>query len=78
MKEPYSIVGYVAERIDLVALLRITHPNIEDEPGEPWSAWYICFAWADKNGYKTARTGILLGWNVSQGRTVCYVIHNIL
>ncbi|KAL5264124.1 hypothetical protein ACHWQZ_G005265 [Mnemiopsis leidyi] len=57
VREPYSVVGYVAERIDLVSYLRLTHPCLEDEPDAPWSAWYICFAWADKNGYHTARTG---------------------
>ena len=62
MKEPYSIVGYIAERIDLIGLLRITHPNIEDEPDEPWSAWYVCYAWAEKNGFKTARTGEICEW----------------
>ncbi|XP_063676527.1 guanine nucleotide-binding protein-like 1 isoform X2 [Bolinopsis microptera] len=57
VKEPYSVVRYVAERIDLVSYLRIVHPCLEEEPQAPWTAWYICFAWADKNGYHTARTG---------------------
>ena len=57
VREPYSVVGYCAQRINLVSLLRITHPCYEDDPNMPWSAWYICFAWAEKNGYHTARTG---------------------
>jgi len=62
VKEPYSIVGYIAERVPLLDILRIVHPCQEDlehpdDPLPPWSAWYVCHAWAEKCGFLTARAG---------------------
>lgn len=38
LRDPYSGVRYLAERMDLVKLLRIQHPDDDDE----WSAVDIC------------------------------------
>lgn len=56
VREPYSVVGYLAQHIPLHTLLRLTHPN-ENAPGEcnKWSAYDICEAWALKRGFLTAR-----------------------
>lgn len=38
LREPYSVVMYMAERLNLVSLLRIQHP----ENDTTWSAMDIC------------------------------------
>lgn len=38
LREPYTAVKYIAERLDLVKLLHIQHPNDDEE----WSAMDIC------------------------------------
>uniref|UniRef100_UPI00358F01C5 guanine nucleotide-binding protein-like 1 n=1 Tax=Myxine glutinosa TaxID=7769 RepID=UPI00358F01C5 len=54
LQEPYTVVGYLAERVPIQTLLHLKHP--EDEAADPsWTAWDICEAWAEKRGYKTAR-----------------------
>ncbi|KAK7595468.1 hypothetical protein V9T40_013293 [Parthenolecanium corni] len=52
LRDPYSGVRYLAERMDLVKLLRIQHPDDDDE----WSAVDICDGWAKQKGFYTART----------------------
>ena len=54
MKEPYTSIGYLAERIPLVDLLQLTHPDgmiTQDTTINPmpeskgsvlWTAWDIC------------------------------------
>ena len=48
LREPYTTVGYLAERIPLTSLLKVTHPEAgerkEVEEREPprWSATDIC------------------------------------
>lgn len=41
VSEPYSVIKFLAERIDLVALLELKHPDNEKENPQ-WSAWDIC------------------------------------
>jgi len=53
LREPYSVVQFLAERIDLPYLLDLTLP--EDE--KVWTAYNMCEAWALKKGFLTARTG---------------------
>lgn len=58
VREPYSAVQYLAERVPLPQLLHIRHP--EDDKGDgtkeyPWSAFDICDAWAQKRGFLTAK-----------------------
>ncbi|XP_046682771.1 guanine nucleotide-binding protein-like 1 isoform X2 [Homalodisca vitripennis] len=55
LREPFSSVQYLAERVDLVHLLRIIHP----ESDTTWSAMDICDGWAQKRGFHTARTARL-------------------
>ena len=38
LREPYTTVKYLAERLDLVRVLRIQHPEDDEE----WSAMDIC------------------------------------
>lgn len=38
LREPFSAVQYLAERIDLPNLLKLQHPDQDDE----WSAMDIC------------------------------------
>ncbi|XP_063244876.1 guanine nucleotide-binding protein-like 1 [Bacillus rossius redtenbacheri] len=52
LREPYSSIRFLAERLNLPRMLAIRHPDNEDE----WSAIDICDGWAVKRGYCTART----------------------
>ena len=52
VREPYSVVGYLAARLDLPEILNIKL----DEEEESWSAYSICSAWAELRKYTTART----------------------
>lgn len=59
IQEPYTSVGYLAVRIPVQKLLKLKHPDAEQNPHSkeehPWRAWDICEAWAEKRGYKTAK-----------------------
>ncbi|KAJ8039385.1 Guanine nucleotide-binding protein-like 1 [Holothuria leucospilota] len=59
VREPYTPVGYLAQRIPLVRILKITHPDMDDSPASSsnpqWSAYDICDAWAEKRGFMTAK-----------------------
>lgn len=72
LREPYSSIQYLAERVDMVAKLKlkpadeIAHekPAINDGNYLPvkntqsqWSAWSICESWAAHRGFLTARSG---------------------
>ena len=52
VREPYTTVKFLAERIDLLKLLKLQHPDNDDT----WSAIDICDAWASKRNFITART----------------------
>ncbi|CAJ0924821.1 unnamed protein product [Ranitomeya imitator] len=52
IQEPYTSVGYLSCRIPVPRLLKLHHPDGQDQG---WTAWGICEAWADKRGYKTAK-----------------------
>lgn len=39
VKEPYSVVGYLAQYIPLVDVLSLNHP---DPPSSVWTPWDIC------------------------------------
>lgn len=52
VKEPYTTVKYLAERLDLPRVLNIQHQENDDS----WSAMDICDGWAAKRKYLTART----------------------
>ncbi|CAH2083344.1 unnamed protein product [Euphydryas editha] len=55
LREPYTTIRYLAERLDLPSLLRINHPENDDT----WSPRDICDGWAKKRGYLTAKTARL-------------------
>lgn len=51
VREPYTAVKYLAERIDLPKILKIQHQDNDDT----WSAMDICDSWAAKRNYMTAK-----------------------
>ncbi|XP_015590580.1 guanine nucleotide-binding protein-like 1 isoform X2 [Cephus cinctus] len=55
VREPYTTIKFIAERIDLPKLLRLQHPSNDDT----WSAMDICDGWAAKRNYKTAKAARL-------------------
>ncbi|KAK3927256.1 Guanine nucleotide-binding protein-like 1 [Frankliniella fusca] len=55
VREPFSTVQFIAERMDLVKLLKLQHPEGDDE----WSAMDICDGWAKKRGFLTAKAARL-------------------
>lgn len=57
VREPYSVVQYLAERLDLPHLLNLELESEVEAPGGGWSAMAICLLWAKQRGYTTARTG---------------------
>jgi len=52
VREPFSIVHYLAQRLDIPQMLNLELP----EDAEFWSAWSVCEAWAIKRNYHTSRT----------------------
>lgn len=67
VREPLSVVKYLAERVDLVKTLKLAPEvsKLEDFLLESeyvkdgWTAWKICEAWAMKRGYRTAKAARL-------------------
>lgn len=56
LREPYTCIRYLAERIDLAKLLNLQHPDPEAGcEHQSWSAHEICETWATKRGFKTAK-----------------------
>ncbi|CAH4033027.1 unnamed protein product [Pieris brassicae] len=55
LREPYTTVRYLAERLELPRLLRIDHPENDDS----WSPRDVCDGWAKKRGYLTAKAARL-------------------
>ncbi|XP_026470042.1 guanine nucleotide-binding protein-like 1 [Ctenocephalides felis] len=51
LRETFSTLRFVAERLDLPKLLHLKHPDGDKE----WSSYNICEAWAIKRGFLTAR-----------------------
>ncbi|EPZ36147.1 P-loop containing nucleoside triphosphate hydrolase protein [Rozella allomycis CSF55] len=73
--QPYSSVQYLAERLPLVKILKLDHPDQLD-PNFKWSAYAICEAFALSKGFFTARASrpdvyraanMILRWT-SEGR----------
>ena len=54
VREPYSVVRYLAERLPLPSLLKLSKGE-SIEPGEAWTAFAICDSWAEQRGFLTAR-----------------------
>jgi len=55
VREPYSVVQFLAERLNIPPLLGLpVHPP--DDQESEWSAFGLCSEWAEARGYTTART----------------------
>ena len=52
VREPYSVVLYLAERLELPQVLNLSLPAEE----QFWSAYTIAQAWAEQRGFFTSRT----------------------
>lgn len=50
VREPYSVVGYVAKRLNLARLL-----GLQGSDSQTRSPLDICEAWAEKSGFRTAK-----------------------
>jgi ribosome biogenesis GTPase A len=77
LREPYSAVHYLAERVPVEEIYRLEKVY----PEEPWSGWHICQAYAKKRGYTTHRgnfnghrAGIEILKDVWDGRIVLYFL----
>eukprot|EP01135_Chromosphaera_perkinsii_P006317 Nk52_evm46s485 gene=Nk52_evmTU46s485 len=63
VKEPYSSIGYLAQRVPLIYMLKlkVTEELTEGSSVKAeefrWSAWSICEAWAYQRQFLTARAG---------------------
>ncbi|KAF0974519.1 hypothetical protein FDP41_006551 [Naegleria fowleri] len=55
VRDPYSVVRFLAERIDLVRLLKLQQDEYDAENNIPWSAWTLSEAYARKRGYMTKK-----------------------
>lgn len=55
VREPYTTIKFLAERIDLPKILKLQHLDNDDT----WSAIDICDSWASKRNFITARTARL-------------------
>ena len=56
LREPYTAVQYLAQRLDLPHVLKLTHPEPEaGQASQQWTAFDVCEAWALKRGFKTAK-----------------------
>ncbi|XP_053976140.1 guanine nucleotide-binding protein-like 1 [Hylaeus volcanicus] len=53
VREPYSTIKFLAERVNLPKILNLQHSGREDT----WSAMDICEHWAIKRNFVTARVG---------------------
>lgn len=55
LRDPYTTIRFLSERLDLISLLRIQHPTDDD----CWSTTDICDGWAKKRGFLTAKAARL-------------------
>ncbi|KAJ1949822.1 hypothetical protein IWQ62_006672, partial [Dispira parvispora] len=56
VQEPYTAVQYLAERVPLEALLKLTATDEILAPGQKyWTAWTLCEAYAIRRGFFTSR-----------------------
>eukprot|EP00041_Stephanoeca_diplocostata_P032595 m.1050305 g.1050305 ORF g.1050305 m.1050305 type:complete len:406 (+) comp24174_c1_seq62:439-1656(+) len=54
LQEAYSAVRFLAERIDLISLLKLHIPENEaDNPDFEWTAWHVVESWAERRRYFT-------------------------
>ncbi|GFY74754.1 guanine nucleotide-binding protein-like 1 [Trichonephila inaurata madagascariensis] len=86
LREPYSAITYLGQRVQLPQVLKIRHPEqeyFESEEEIKWSAYDICEAWAIKRGFRTARAARPDVYRAANnilrmaldGRTVCLAFY---
>ena len=54
VREPFSVIQYLLQRVNLPEILRVT--KLDPEENQKWSAFDLCEAWALKRGYVSARS----------------------
>ena len=64
LREPYTAVEFLAERVDLVAMFKLSPAQdsldlVGSEEAFKWSAYTICEAYAERRRYLTSRSGRL-------------------
>lgn len=42
LREPYSAIQYIAERVDLPGILKLQPPDGAGDTHKPWSAFDLC------------------------------------
>ncbi|GJJ79052.1 large subunit GTPase 1 [Entomortierella parvispora] len=57
VQEPYSVVQYLAQRVNLPRLLKLDPPPTYEFGPFRWSAFRICESFALQRGFLTAKTG---------------------
>ncbi|GIZ04018.1 guanine nucleotide-binding protein-like 1, partial [Caerostris extrusa] len=86
LREPYSAITYLGQRVQLPQILKIRHPEneyFESADEVKWSAYDICEAWAIKRGFRTAkaaRPDVYRAANnilrmALDGRTICLAFY---
>jgi len=56
VREPFSVVQFLAEKTDLICLLKLKVDLDDDKAAKSISAYDVCEMWADNRGYVTARS----------------------
>jgi len=67
VREPYTAVGFLAQRIPIIDILQLKHPessthrrpDLPDTKEYSWSAMDVCDAWAAQRGFLTAKAARL-------------------
>ncbi|XP_023215640.1 guanine nucleotide-binding protein-like 1 isoform X2 [Centruroides sculpturatus] len=85
LREPYTSVKYLAERLSIPRILKLKHPEEEGIAAcaVNWSAYDICEAWAEKRGFLTSRAARLDTYRAANnllrmaldGRTLCLAFY---
>lgn len=85
LREPYTAVKYLTERIPVQKLLKMKHPDQERDTAcsIEWSAYDICEAWAEKRGFLTSKAARLDTHRAANnllrmaldGRTLCLAFY---
>ncbi|KAF9405971.1 Ferrous iron transport protein B, partial [Entomortierella beljakovae] len=57
VQEPYSVVQYLAERVNIPRLLKLDPPPTYERGPFRWSAFGICESFGLQRGFLTAKTG---------------------
>ncbi|KAH3803047.1 guanine nucleotide-binding protein-like 1 [Dreissena polymorpha] len=62
VREPFSVVGYLAQRLDLPKLLKLKPVDEDADPrNHKWTPLDVCESWAQQRGFYTAKAARLDG-----------------